>query len=69
MRTSTDVLRKKLAQEPPPPGWSDPEPSGGESHWIVLWTKPACGLPLHYSGERHEVPPAPPCEECKAHAR
>lgn len=67
MRTGDDVFREKLAQLPPPPGWSNPGPSG-ESHWILKWTKPACGLALHYIGERFGEPPAEPCEKCAARA-
>lgn len=64
----TEMFRMALAAAPPAAGWTSPHL--GESHWVEgsQGSRPACGLRLHYSGDRHRLVPeeAVACEECVA---
>jgi hypothetical protein len=70
------LVRSRMGRTPPEPGWSEPMPWSGESHWVSGWDKMAChGLNdqpvIYYQGPRHpDVPDsARPCTDCLAHAR
>jgi hypothetical protein len=69
-----ELLRMKLADPDPSPGWTNPDPYAGETHYLIdRESKPACGLQLHYDGPRSTEPPVgvKACEGCahRAHAR
>ena len=67
----TEMFRMALAGAPPAAGWTTPHL--GESHWAEgsSGSRPACGLMLHYSGDRFRSVPegATACEGCVATGR